>query len=82
MGIMNVQPNRSVLIGRFGLGDIDPAAVKKFEHDMALISQVCTSVYVLNFGTILAHGTPQAIKANPQVIEAYLGGKEDARKDH
>ncbi len=46
------------------------------EHDMALISQVCTTVYVLNFGTILAHGTPQAIKANPQVIEAYLGKDE------
>lgn len=46
------------------------------EHDMALISQVCTSVYVLNFGTILAHGTPEAIKANPLVIEAYLGKDE------
>ena len=43
------------------------------EHDMALISQVCDTVYVLNFGTILAHGTPDNVKANPQVIEAYLG---------
>ncbi|MFC1960240.1 ABC transporter ATP-binding protein [Chloroflexota bacterium] len=46
------------------------------EHDMALISQVCDTVYVLNFGTIMAHGTPDEVKANPQVIEAYLG-KDD-----
>ncbi len=46
------------------------------EHDMALISQVCDTVYVLNFGEILAYGTPDEIKQNPAVIEAYLG-KED-----
>lgn len=43
------------------------------EHDMALIAQVCDAVYVLNFGQILAYGTPQEIKQNPEVIEAYLG---------
>lgn len=46
------------------------------EHDMALIHQVCDEVYVLNFGQILAHGTPDEIKRDPVVIEAYLG-KED-----
>lgn len=43
------------------------------EHDMSLISQVCDNVFVLNFGTILAQGTPTAVKANPHVIDAYLG---------
>ena len=47
------------------------------EHDMALIHQVCDEVYVLNFGQIIAHGTPQAIKHNPQVIEAYLGRDDE-----
>jgi branched-chain amino acid transport system ATP-binding protein len=47
------------------------------EHDMSLIHQVCDEIYVLNFGQILAHGTPDEIKENPVVIEAYLG-KEDA----
>jgi branched-chain amino acid transport system ATP-binding protein len=47
------------------------------EHDMSLIHQVCDDIYVLNFGQILAHGTPDEIKENPVVIEAYLG-KEDA----
>lgn len=46
------------------------------EHDMSLISQVCDTVYVLNFGTILTHGTPQEIKQDPRVIEAYLGTED------
>lgn len=46
------------------------------EHDMALISQVCDAVYVLNFGQIIAFGTTDEIKQNEDVIEAYLG-RED-----
>lgn len=48
-------------------------AVLVIEHDMALIHQVCDEIYVLNFGQIIAHGTPNQIKNNPLVIEAYLG---------
>jgi branched-chain amino acid transport system ATP-binding protein len=47
------------------------------EHDMTFIHQVCDEIYVLNFGQIIAHGTPDEIKNNPHVIEAYLG-HEDA----
>lgn len=43
------------------------------EHDMALISQVCDEVYVLNFGEILTSGTHDTVKRDPRVIEAYLG---------
>lgn len=48
------------------------------EHDMSLIHQVCDEVYVLNFGQIIARGTPNEIKNNPVVIEAYLGQEEAA----
>ncbi|MDQ7037056.1 MAG: hypothetical protein Q9P01_20120 [Anaerolineae bacterium] len=49
------------------------------EHDMSLIHQVCDEVYVLNFGCMIAQGTPTEIRANPLVIEAYLGVDEDSR---
>ncbi len=44
------------------------------EHDMALIRQVCQFVYVLNFGKIIAEGTPEELMVSKVVQEAYLGG--------
>jgi branched-chain amino acid transport system ATP-binding protein len=47
------------------------------EHDMSLVMQVCERIYVLDYGTIIAQGAPDEIKANPKVIEAYLGEEVD-----
>lgn len=43
------------------------------EHDMTLVMRVCDDISVLNFGEIIAHGTPDEVRSNEAVVEAYLG---------
>ena len=52
-------------------------SVVLIEHDMKLVMNICDEITVLNFGNKIASGTPNAIKHDPVVIEAYLGSEED-----
>jgi ABC-type branched-subunit amino acid transport system ATPase component len=58
-------------IARTGIG------ILLIEHDMTLVRAACDHVVVLDFGQVLARGTPAEIARDPAVVEAYLGSAED-----
>ncbi|MDY2984606.1 MAG: ABC transporter ATP-binding protein [Synergistes jonesii] len=59
--------------------DMFQIAIVLIEHDMNLVMNICEGICVLNFGHIIAKGTPEDIQSDPAVIEAYLGKQREAR---
>jgi branched-chain amino acid transport system ATP-binding protein len=59
--------------GLLGELAVEGLTVVLVEHDVHLVFRVCSTVHVLDFGQILAAGTPNEIKRDPRVVAAYLG---------
>jgi ABC-type branched-subunit amino acid transport system ATPase component len=69
---MNGQEREELQARLRALSD-DGLTILLIEHDVSLVMNLCHRIGVLNFGNLIAEGTPQQIAANPSVIEAYLG---------
>jgi branched-chain amino acid transport system permease protein len=54
----------------------DGLTILLIEHNVGMVLETCDRIHVLNFGQLLATGTPSEIAANPAVIDAYLGSSQ------
>ncbi|MGN0361722.1 MAG: ABC transporter ATP-binding protein [Bilifractor sp.] len=70
---MNPQETEELMAMIRTVRDHFKIAILLIEHDMQLVMQICEHITVLNYGMLLAEGTPQEIQNNPEVIKAYIG---------
>jgi branched-chain amino acid transport system ATP-binding protein len=75
---MNPEETRHMATLVRRLRDEQNVTIMLIEHDMQAVMGLCEIITVMNFGALLAEGTPEEVRNNPAVIEAYLGSALDA----
>lgn len=74
---MNPSETEELMMNIQKIRDTFKIAVLLIEHDMNLVMGICEGICVINFGKVIAKGSPEQIASNPTVIEAYLGSGDD-----
>lgn len=78
---LNVEETEDMAFWISDIQNILGITVVMVEHDMTLVNEVSDRVLAINYGKVIAEGTPEEVQVHPEVIRAYLGGDEDEPAD-
>jgi branched-chain amino acid transport system ATP-binding protein len=76
---MNLEEKGDLMFWIKDIRDVFGVTILVVEHDMNLIMDISDRILALNYGSVIAEGTPEEIQRHPEVLKAYLGEEEEVR---